>query len=72
MMNLPIAVLGRGSRLFFTRIGVIEGHRQTGAAGGFAMSKDFVQIADDVISGVKLLREGAPEPMKGHCQSKLA
>jgi hypothetical protein len=32
MMNLPIAVLGRGSRLFFTRIGVIEGHRQTGAA----------------------------------------
>ena len=29
------------------------------------MSKDFVQIADDVISGVKLLREGAPEPMKG-------
>ena len=29
------------------------------------MSKDFVQIVDDVISGVKLLREGAPEPMKG-------
>ena len=29
------------------------------------MSKDFVQIADDVISGVKLLREGAPESMKG-------
>jgi hypothetical protein len=29
------------------------------------MSKDFVQIADDVISGVKLLREGTPEPMKG-------
>ena len=30
----------------------------------FAMSKDFVQIADDVISGVRLLREGAPEVMK--------
>jgi AhpD family alkylhydroperoxidase len=31
--------------------------------GGFAMSKDFVQIADDVISGVRLLREGAPDLM---------
>ena len=30
----------------------------------FAMSEDFVQIADDVISGVKLLREGAPDLMK--------
>ena len=30
----------------------------------FAMSKDFVQIADDVISGVRLLREGAPDLMK--------
>ena len=28
------------------------------------MSKDFVQIADDVISGVRLLREGAPDLMK--------
>jgi len=27
------------------------------------MSKDFVQIANDVISGVGLLRKGAPESM---------
>jgi len=32
------------------------------------MSKDFVQIADDVISGVKLLREGAPEPMRSETE----
>ena len=28
------------------------------------MSKDFVQIDDDVISEVRLLREGAPDLMK--------
>ena len=28
------------------------------------MSNDFVQIANDVISGVRLLREGAPDLMK--------
>jgi len=28
------------------------------------MSKDFAQIANDVISGVGLIREGAPDAMK--------
>jgi AhpD family alkylhydroperoxidase len=29
------------------------------------VSKDFVQIANDVMTGVGLLRQGAPEAMKG-------
>jgi len=29
------------------------------------MSKDFVQIANDVISGVGMLRQGSPDAMKG-------
>src|SRR5512145_1675141 len=28
------------------------------------MSKDFVQIADDVMAGIGLLRQGAPDTMK--------
>jgi len=32
---------------------------------GVEMSKDFVQIANDVITGVGMLRQGSPDVMRG-------
>jgi AhpD family alkylhydroperoxidase len=36
------------------------------------MSKDFVQIAHDVISGVGLIRQGAPDAMKAFAALSMA
>ncbi len=36
------------------------------------MSKDFAQVANDVISGIGLLRQGSPEAMKAFASLSIA
>ena len=47
-------------------------HRLSSRSGSSDMSKDFAQIANDVITGVGLLRQGSPDAMKAFASLSTA
>jgi AhpD family alkylhydroperoxidase len=47
-------------------------HEKIPKGGNYFMSKDFVQIADDVIAGIGMLRQNAPDSMKAFTALSVA